>query len=449
MHAQKLVEKAKDAEERRAFDLAIELYMQAITLEPDHLEARRGLRRAELEKAKGFYPSGVSRFFGGLGGRLSSKFAGVSKNHEKRMLALEKVLLADPKNAAAGMELASAALAAGHKNAAIAAYEGVLESDPKHIEALKGLGRTLYQVNQPHEALDAFEKALKLDPRDQEASRMRKNLAAEVSISRSGYDQAGHSRDLIKDREQQRELEEGSRVVRSADDIAESLKAIEEKLGENPDDPRLLAELGSRHAALKDYDQAIVAYDRAYELQPTNFSFREKAAQYRISRYNRDIETAENAGDRKAVEKLKKERQDFQLVEFRQQAKDHPTDLGIRYKLARTLYDVGDMDGAISEFQQTVRDPRRKIESLTMLGNCFIKKGMFDLAENQLAKALEETSGMSDRKKEILYSLGLLKARQGNHEGALEELKKIYEVDINFRDVSERMATIRKEMAGS
>jgi tetratricopeptide (TPR) repeat protein len=107
------------------------------------------------------------------------------------------------------------------------------------------------------------------------------------------------------------------------------------------------------------------------------------------------------------------------------------------------------MDGAISEFQQTVRDPRRKIDSLTMLGNCFIQKGMFDLAENQLQKALDETGGMSDRKKEILYSLGLLKERQDKPEGALEEYKKIYEVDINFRDVSDRIASARKKLAGS
>ena len=449
MHAQKLVDKARDAEDRRAYDMAIELYFQAITLEPDHLEARRGLRRAELEKAKGFYPSGVTRFFGSMGGKLGSGLAGIGKNHEKQILALEKALMADPRNAKVGMALAEAAIAAGHRNAAIAAYEGILLAEPEHIEAMKGLGRMLYQQGQPKEALVVFEKAAQLDPRDQEASRMRKNLAAEVSITKSGYDQAGHSRDLIKDREMARDLEEDGRVVRGSDDMAESARKLEEKLAEEPKNPRLTAELAARYAGLKEYDRAIELYDRAFELMPTNFSYREKAAQYRISRFHGEIDAAKEAGDRAEVKKITEALLAFELDEYRKQVQDHPTDLSLRFKLAKTLFSSGDMDGAISEFQQTIRDPRRKIESLTMLGNCFIRKGMFDLAENQLQKALDETSGMSDRKKEILYSLGLLKERQGDLEGAQDEFKKIYEVDINFRDVSERMANLKKKKAGS
>jgi len=46
---------------RRAYDLAIELYMQALDLEPNHLEARRGLRTAELAKFDAYYPSRISR----------------------------------------------------------------------------------------------------------------------------------------------------------------------------------------------------------------------------------------------------------------------------------------------------------------------------------------------------------------------------------------------------
>lgn len=448
MHAQKLVEKGNDAFERGAYDLAIELYMQAVTLEPDHLDGRRGLRKAELKKYEAYYPSSFSRSFGTLGSRIAAWLGKIGKAHEKRMLSLERVLTKDPKNAKVGAALAASAEAAGHKNAAIAAWEGVLESDPKNIDALKGLGKMLYQIGEPKQSLEAYEKALKIDPRDQEANRMRKNVAAEVSITKTGIDRARHSRDLMTDAESQQELHEEARVIRGEDQIRESAGGLEKQVAANPNDAKLVAELANRHAALREYDKAIEGYERAYELEPTNFGYREKAGDMKLTRFDREIESARSAGDSVREEEAAREKLEFQVEEFRHRVREHPTDLGIRYRLARSLHESGDLDGAISEYQQTVKDPRRKVESLTMMGNCFIEKGLFDLAENQLRRALEETPGMTDRTKDILYGLGLLKEKQGLVNEALAEYKLVYEVDINYRDVAEKMTTL-KQSAGS
>lgn len=448
MHAQKLVEKANDAKERRAYDLAIELYMQAVTLEPDHLEARRGLRSAELKKTEAYYPSAVTRVVGSVPARISAWFAKVSKNHEKRMLALEKILVQDPKNVKISQALAQTAEAAGHKNAGIAAYEGVIEADPDNLVALKGLGRLLSLTGEPRRALELYERALRVDPRDQEASRMRKNIAAEVSITKTGVDRAQHSRDLMVDRENQEQLHDEARVLRGEEDIRASVEQIETQLKEKPEDGLLLSELASRYTAIREYDKAIETYDRAYAAQPNNFLLREKAGDLRISRFDREIREATQAGDKSELERLGAERLEFVVDEYRKRVQEHPTDLGLHFQLGKALHESGDLDGAMSEFQQTVRDPRRKIESLTMLGNCFIEKGMFDLAESQLRKALDESPGMSERKKEILYNLGLLKEKQGDVPAALAEFKKIYEVDIQYKDVGQRMEKLKEEAAG-
>ncbi|MHC4473248.1 MAG: tetratricopeptide repeat protein, partial [Planctomycetota bacterium] len=294
-----------------------------------------------------------------------------------------------------------------------------------------------------------FERALKIDPKDQESNRMRKNLAAEVSITRAGLDQADHSRDILRDRDKTKDLEESGRVVRDAEDIKSSLAAIQKDLAESPDDPKLISEVAARYAALKQFDQAIETYDRAYELEPTNYLHREKAGDLRIAGFDRRIQAAIDAGNEDDAEGIKKERLAFQVKEYTARVHDHPTDLVLHFQLGRSLFEMGDLDGAIGEFQQTVRDPRRKVESLTMLGNCFIQKGMYDLAENQLRKALEETPGMSDRKKDILYGLGMLKERQDQVAEALAEFKLIYEVDISFRDVAERMTTLKAKLADS
>ncbi len=447
MHAQKLVEKAQDAADRRAWDHAIEFYLQALDLDPDNLDGREGIRKAELAKYEAYYPSTASRFFATLGAKLSAAIAGLTRNHEGKMRSLERVLTKDPKNISSGLALGAAAVAAGHRHAALAAFRGVLLVDKKNIEAWKGAGRALCALGEATEALTAFEEAAKLDPRDQEANRMRKNLAAEVSINATGIDRSGHSRDKLRDGAETERLEQDGRLVRSTDELEAAVVRLEKEVAANPGDAKLLAELANRLAALKDYDRAIEIYESAYEAQPTNFDLREKAGDLKITRFDRDLREARESGNQEEADRLDGQRLSFIVGEYRARVKDHPTDLVLHFQLGKALFESGDYDGAIGEFQQTNRDPRRKIESMTMLGNCFLKKGMFDLAENQLRKAIEEMPGMSNRTKDVLYSLGKLKEKQGKPKDALAEYKKIYEVDISFRDVAERMETIKKEIA--
>ena len=139
---------------------------------------------------------------------------------------------------------------------------------------------------------------------------------------------------------------------------------------------------------------------------------------------------------------------EFLVEEYQARVAAHPTELALHFQLGKALYANGDIDGAIAEFQQTVKDPRRKIESLVSLGNCFLDKGLIDPAKRQFEHALNEVPGMSDRKKDILFSLGNLYEKQDEPKKALEEFMKIYEVDIHFRDVSQRIESLNEKLAG-
>ena len=122
---------------------------------------------------------------------------------------------------------------------------------------------------------------------------------------------------------------------------------------------------------------------------------------------------------------------------------EHPTDLAERYKLGATLLMGGRLDEAIGEFQKTVQDPRRKTDSLLKLGECFERKNMLDLAAKTIAKAAEDfPTPTSDRAKEITFRLAELHERRGAKDEARRELMKIYEVDIGYRDVTERLARL-------
>ena len=77
------------------------------------------------------------------------------------------------------------------------------------------------------------------------------------------------------------------------------------------------------------------------------------------------------------------------------------------------------------------------------MAGCFQKKGILDLARQEYDRALEACRGIDDRAKEILYNLGLISEADGDPEGARGAYVRIYEVDIGYRDVAEKMEQLR------
>ena len=116
MNINKLIEKGEDAQKKKNFDYAIEIFLQAVSFAPNNRRAREGLRTAELKKYEHSYPSaGLVAVFG-FPARLGMLVAGLSKksNPEGYMMACEKFLTKDPKNKKVNRPLGAAAAQAGH-----------------------------------------------------------------------------------------------------------------------------------------------------------------------------------------------------------------------------------------------------------------------------------------------------------------------------------------------
>jgi hypothetical protein len=73
------------------------------------------------------------------------------------------------------------------------------------------------------------------------------------------------------------------------------------------------------------------------------------------------------------------------------------------------------------------------------MGLSFMERGMMDFAIKQLALAESELPVMDELKKEIVYNLGTAYERTNQPEKALEQWKKIYEVDMGYRDIATRV----------
>ena len=135
---------------------------------------------------------------------------------------------------------------------------------------------------------------------------------------------------------------------------------------------------------------------------------------------------------------------DARVVEYRRRVDDRPTDLGLRFELGAALLAQDQPDAAIAELQQAVKDPRRQAESLWTLGRAFRAKGLSELAETQLQKALDVGGGPSGRLgKEVLYDLGSVAEQLGQPDAAIQYYSRILEQDFAFRDASKRVEALK------
>jgi tetratricopeptide (TPR) repeat protein len=122
-------------------------------------------------------------------------------------------------------------------------------------------------------------------------------------------------------------------------------------------------------------------------------------------------------------------------VEQQLSAEDYEThyNLGIAYK------EMGLVDEAIGEFQLASKDPGRTIECCSMLGHCFLEKGMPQLAIKWFRKGLETPAIQEAETAGMLYDLATVYQDTGENELAYKTFQEVYGLNANYRDVVQRV----------
>jgi len=122
-------------------------------------------------------------------------------------------------------------------------------------------------------------------------------------------------------------------------------------------------------------------------------------------------------------------------VEQQLSAEDYEThyNLGIAYK------EMGLVDEAIGEFQLASKDVGRTIECCSMLGHCFLEKGMPQLAVKWFRKGLETASISAIETAGMLYDLGAVYQDTGDTELAYKTFQEVSALNRNYRDVAKRV----------
>lgn len=111
--------------------------------------------------------------------------------------------------------------------------------------------------------------------------------------------------------------------------------------------------------------------------------------------------------------------------------------LGIAYK------EMGLTDDAIKEFQTSKNDPKRFMQSSTMLGVCYMEKGLFSLAIDVLTKVMKEVGDKDESYWAIKYDLAGAYEKNDNLKEALDLYTEVFGWNARFRSVSEKMSQLK------
>lgn len=164
-------------------------------------------------------------------------------------------------------------------------------------------------------------------------------------------------------------------------------------------------------------------------------------------RIRRRLESEGASAGREAVSSPSEYDFDDMLVGFRIRVDETEgeADPGAHLELGVALRQMGLLDDAIREFQVATRSADPPLRAFELLGEAFIEKGFHGVAVRVLTRALHLPGHSDYELLGVLYQLGIAHQTEANHERALDCFERVYSIDIDFRDVAERMEAVERE----
>ncbi len=440
--------RARQALERRNYDLALEITEECQEVEPSNLENYRILLDAAKRRAK---EGGKKGMFGTM------SLPQMSKDPHKILTALVKKMAKAPdgKSFAAAGDAATKLHQGGAKGlgeVAIIFYEEQRATglfSPDVLWNLATLYADRFKASGQADA-EALEKALKTMaeleravPNHQEAGRTIKNWEAMRSmVKRSTAGAATDYRSQLSSDDKARRQEAMNRMIRTAEDAKEVLGYIDQDLGVTPSDKSLWVKKGDIHRQMREYVEAHGAYEKAQGIDAHDFVVTMRLGDTRVAVIIQKIEQAKAAGQDTAA--LQREQLEVEIEEYRRRVERQPTEMLHHFNLGRRLFDAGEIKAAAAEFQQTVRDPKLRRTSHSYLGACFTKERLFPLAIQQYESYLKLVDDdAADEAKKVRYQLARLHEETGSKESAATHYERLVEIDLGYRDAATRLSNLR------
>ncbi len=464
--AHKFFERAKTVHEATNYEYAVTLWLNGLRQDPSSMDALLALFVSAAaflnskEGAKGASRDTVKEFASGRSDLERYLFL-LLQTALKRTEASPAVRSAE---SAAKLGLWPAATWLAERGFQIALAEKRPRKD--HFVTLMNVFRTVEAFDK---AVKVGEVAVRLAPEDGKLAGEVRNLSAESTMTRGGYEQAGKEggfRQNIRDAESQKRLEEEERLVRTEETHDRMIDRARMEYEGNPSDRALISRyvklLNERRRPVDD-ETALAVLERAYK-DTQEFRFREQAGEVRLRRLKLDVarlkEAAEKAGPddagaAEAYEAAKRNLVEQDIDEWRARVEAYPSDRVCKFELGKRLFEAGRFEESIGFLQAAKDEPKQRIRVQGYLGQAFLAIEIFDGAIEMFRSAIE-AAGNIDGELGMELRYGLMQGLQGRAKeyediGSAEEAYRIATSiaiqQFTYRDIKQRREDLKDLVA--
>ncbi len=428
------------------WDYAIEMYLNGISRESANMErGHRKLREVAMKRtATGGKKPGMMEQLKRL----------ASKDKTTALVNAEYLLAKEPGSVKYMSQTLKAARALDILDLIKWICDILLESQRQSQKPDKDIYKTLIGAYRSIEdygfAVECCRRALEISPDDATLSDELMDLSARDTIHKGKYDQEGDFQRAIKDADKQQELGQRDAMVKSDEYLIRQIAKAKTEYEVDMIVP------GKIHA----YVDALLKFeDETYEAQATEvlqkaqvdtgqYQFTQKIGNIKIRQLTREYRQLVAAGDKEAIKAHAKKQLQFELTHYTEQSENYPTDLALKYELGRRQFLAGQFDDAIGSLQQAQREPRRRIQAISFLGQAFAKKGWHSEAVDTFSKAIDEDLP-EERIKDLRYHLGDTLAKMGKFKEAKDQFSIVAQIDFNYRQVRKKLDDVRNKIAES
>lgn len=438
--------RAMDAGRKKNWDYAIDLMLNVLEKEPALQSAREELRKFQAGKSDSL------GFVGKLTAKLkvSTKIPKLKviakKDPFKAILEYEKLLGLYLYNNSVLNALADAAVAQGAYFIGIEALEIIHEQSPNNEANLRKLANYYKDTKDGMAYLRIFQEIGNMHPKDLTVQSEVRSALAFSTMHKANWEKEGTTQEKAHDKEnaEAQQIAEGS--LHDEDQakvlIEKYTKELEEK--ESSEIRRRLAEA---YSMLGEYEKAIEQLTAIQEnIGTMDISIDKLIEAAYLANIDANIkELSQNPdqyeGPEEQLADLQQHRLQYRLKRAIERVEAYPNDGQLHYDLALIQFETDNIDTALVEFQKARKNPQRKRSCIIYIGRCFEKKKQFDMAIDQFNEAIADMpeGSMPKEKMDALYYLGIAHEALEQNDKALECFKEIYQKDINYKDVAQRI----------
>ncbi len=455
----KLIKRAEEALNRRNYDLAVFNYIQALSIQPENIDARTKLRATQTRAAN---ESGGGSSIKMLPSYVKAVLLTSLGKQEQAIIAAENALTSQPASTAAMKTLASAAAKAELTElAAWQRQEIASKHDQEDAGNLWELVELYKALERPTDALHCLDKIREMNPDDPDVERESKDISAMETSSTYARGVERGSHEIVKDEEERDFLELDSNKLRTDDARLRYVKYRQEHdAKERPDDHRVYLDIANVYFDLEDwetgYAEAKKNLEKAHELNPSDNTVMDRMGDLEIKNMHNEFKTLQhqvksNPKAKGLKQKLKKQREellDYEIAEYERRVKAQPLKANFHNRLGELYFQAERYDDAVGELQQAAKDPKFKITALTSLGRSFYGQEQYDLAIEQYRRAREKQELYEKIREPMYYEAQAQEAKEDAEslKQALELYTYIYQLEINYKDVKKKVPELQRRI---